>query len=100
MRAELLFGWHDSPHYEPRIPELEDFLSAFPTITFDDAAAREYGKVRSYLKRAGMLIGPNDLIIASIALAGNFILVTHNVSEFARVPGLKLEDWQTLQTNR
>jgi tRNA(fMet)-specific endonuclease VapC len=41
-----------------------------------------------------MQIGPNDLMIASIALSHGYILVTHNTAEFARVPGLKLEDWQ------
>jgi len=94
VRAELLFGWQDSPNYATRIHELEIFLAGFPTASFDDEAAREYGKLRSYLKQAGMLIGPNDLIIASIALAGGYVLVTHNTAEFARVPGLSLEDWQ------
>ena len=42
-----------------------------------------------------MTIGANDYLIASIALAGNLILVTNNTSEFARVPGLQIEDWQT-----
>ena len=41
-----------------------------------------------------MLIGPNDLLIASIALANGLTLVTHNTREFSRIPGLKLEDWQ------
>jgi tRNA(fMet)-specific endonuclease VapC len=41
-----------------------------------------------------MTIGPNDLLIASIALANGLTVVTHNTSEFSRVPGLPLEDWQ------
>lgn len=40
------------------------------------------------------MIGANDLLIASITLANDLILVTHNVSEFSRVPGLKIEDWE------
>ena len=95
VRAELLFGWHDAVHYVSRIAELEAFLAGFPSTTFDDHAAREYGKIRSYLKKTGLMIGPNDLIIASIALANGYILATHNAAEFARVPGLTLEDWQT-----
>ena len=51
--------------------------------------------VQRFLRAAqGTLIGPNDLMIASIALASGLILVTHNTREFGRVPGLKLEDWQ------
>ena len=40
------------------------------------------------------LIGPNDLMIASIARAHGLTMVTHNTNEFSRVPGLKLDDWQ------
>jgi tRNA(fMet)-specific endonuclease VapC len=65
----------------------------FLTIPFDDAAAEEYGKLRAYLS-AGDVIGPNDLMIAAIALAHSVTLVTHNTSEFSRAPGLMLEDWQ------
>lgn len=46
------------------------------------------------LDAAGTPIGPNDLLIASIALAKSLTLVTHNTNEFSRVPRLKLEDWQ------
>ena len=63
-------------------------------MPFDDRAADEYGRIRAHLAGLGMLIGPNDLLIASIALANGLILVTHNTAEFSRVPGLKLEDWQ------
>jgi tRNA(fMet)-specific endonuclease VapC len=57
-------------------------------MPFDDAAAEQYGNVRSLLKREGRLIGANDLLIASIALATGSTLVTRNVDEFSRVPGL------------
>jgi tRNA(fMet)-specific endonuclease VapC len=63
-------------------------------VLFDRPAAEEYGKLREHLSARGLLIGPNDLLIAAIALANNLILVTHNTTEFSRVPGLKLEDWQ------
>ena len=62
---------------------------------FDRDAARIYGSLRADLERAGTMIGPNDLMIASIALAHGLTLVTHNAAEFARVPGLKVEDWET-----
>ena len=66
----------------------------FPTLPFDEQAAEECGKVRAHLAGLGQLIGPNDLMIAAIALANGLTVVTHNTAEFSRVPGLLLEDWQ------
>ena len=94
VRAEFLFGWRASPHFSRRIAELQGFLSGYPTLPFDDAAAEEYGKLRAYLRQRGTMIGPNDLLIASIALANDLVLVTHNVAEFEQVPNLRHEDWQ------
>ncbi|CAN5396848.1 type II toxin-antitoxin system VapC family toxin [soil metagenome] len=94
VRAELWFGWQNSPHHVSRLNDLRRFLAGFPTLPFDDAAAEEYGKLRAYLSRVGLPIGPNDLMIASIALANDLVLVTHNTGEFSRVPGLRIEDWQ------
>jgi tRNA(fMet)-specific endonuclease VapC len=50
--------------------------------------------LRADLAQHGTLIGPNDLMIAAIALANDLILVTHNTVEFSRIKALKLEDWQ------
>ncbi len=66
----------------------------FASLPFDDRSAEEYGKVRAHLAALGTPIGPNDLMIAAIALANQMKLVTHNTAEFSRVPGLALEDWQ------
>ena len=60
---------------------------------FDSRCAREYVSIRSYLEKEGKKIGPNNLMIASIARAHNAVLVTHNMREFKRVPGIELEDW-------
>lgn len=64
------------------------------SLPFDDLAAEECGQIRDHLATIGQPIGPNDIMIAAIALANGLTLVTHNTSEFSRVPGLKLEDWQ------
>lgn len=66
----------------------------FVSLPFDELAAEEYGKVRAHLATVGTPIGPNDLMIAAIALVNRMTLVTHNTAEFSRVPGLSLDDWQ------
>ena len=92
--AELLYGAHRSAHKAQTLSQVQGFCRKLQSIPFDDQAAEEYGSLRAHLAGLGMLIGPNDLLIASIALANSLTLVTHNMSEFSRVPGLKLEDWQ------
>lgn len=74
--------------------ELEEFLTRHAIVPFGEAEFRVYARIRAYLETNGMKIGPNDLIVAATALAAGATLVTHNVREFARVPGLSLVDWQ------
>ena len=92
--AELLYGAHRSARKQQTLTQVQVFCRQFQSLPFDDRAADEYGRIRADLAGLGMLIGPNDLLIASIALANGLTLVTHNSGEFSRVPGLKLEDWQ------
>jgi tRNA(fMet)-specific endonuclease VapC len=66
---------------------------ARPALPFDHAAAVEYGRIRDDLTRRGLVIGSNDMLIAANARAHCLILVTNNVREFGRVPGLVVEDW-------
>ena len=94
--AELVYGAiHSGPaHQASNLALLGKLRQQFVSLPFDDRAAEEYGKVRAHLAALGTLIGPNDLMIAAIALANNMVLVTNNTAEFSRVPGLTLEDWQ------
>lgn len=94
--AELYYGaMHSGPlHQMANFALLAKLRQQFVSLPFDDRAAEGYGKVRAYLATVGTPIGPNDLMIAAIALAHGMTLVTHNTVEFSRVPGLKLEDWQ------
>ncbi len=94
--GELIFGAiRSGPGKESANRALiAGLLAQFATVPFDAAAAEEYGQLRAHLTAAGQLIGPNDMMIAAIALANGMSLVTHNTSEFSRVPGLVLEDWQ------
>ncbi len=91
--AELLYGAYRSAHQHQTLSQVQVFCRPFQSLPFDDRAADEYGRIRAHLAGLGTLIGPNDLLIASIALANGLILVTHNTSEFSRVPGLMMEDW-------
>lgn len=93
VKAELLFGAHRSARREANLKLLAVLFEQFPSLPFDDAAAEVYGRLRANLTSRGMLIGPNDLMIAAIALAHGLTLVTHNTREFSRVTGLRLVDW-------
>jgi tRNA(fMet)-specific endonuclease VapC len=94
--AELLYGAHHSASNKQsaNLALIARLQQRFASLPFDDSAAAEYGRIRAHLATRGTLIGPNDLMIASIALASGLILVTHNTREFGRVPGLKTDDWQ------
>ena len=61
--------------------------------SFDKIAADRYGTIRASLENQGTPISERDLQIASIAMANDLVVVTHNVKEFERVSGLIFEDW-------
>jgi tRNA(fMet)-specific endonuclease VapC len=92
--AELLYGAQRSAQPLKTLAEVRAFCQPFVSLAFDDRAAEEYGVIRAQLARLGTPVGPNDLMIAAIAIANSLTLVTHNTGEFSRVPGLALEDWQ------
>jgi tRNA(fMet)-specific endonuclease VapC len=94
VKTELIFGAHKSARTRDNLEKLRTFFEPFPSLPFDDGAAAVAGEVRATLEQAGTPVGPNDLLIASIALANGLTLVTHNTAEFSLVPGLALEDWE------
>ena len=94
VKAELVYGAYASTRVAENLRLLQRFFEPFSSLPFDDDGADHYGRIRDQLQRAGTPIGPNDLLIASIAVASNCILVTHNTREFGRVVGLQLEDWE------
>jgi tRNA(fMet)-specific endonuclease VapC len=69
---------------EENLDGIDKLPEPFESVPFDDRAA---------LESAGMPVGANDLLIASIALAGDFVLVTREMREFRRVAGLRPEEW-------
>jgi tRNA(fMet)-specific endonuclease VapC len=94
VKAELFYGVQKSAKPKENFEKVHKFLDRFVSLSFDDKASEKYGEIRSDLEKAGTPIGPNDLFIASIALAHNVILATHNTREFKRVKGLMIEDWE------
>ena len=87
--AELAYGACKSRNSARSLAALAVLTAQLPTIDFDLAAAHHYGHIRAVLRREGTPIGPNDFLIAATALALRATLVTRNVREFARVPGLQ-----------
>ena len=96
VRAELILGVHKSRNPAESLQRVEKFLRVFPSLPFDDAAADRAGELIAVLEQRGLRIGMNDMLIAAIALAHGLTVVTHNIGEFSRIPGLRIEDWEGL----
>ncbi|MGB3293346.1 MAG: type II toxin-antitoxin system VapC family toxin [Phormidesmis sp.] len=94
VKAELFYGAMRSRNPPRTLERQQNFLSRFVSLPFGDESAVLLGRIRAQLANAGTPIGPYDLQIASIALANDLTLITHNVREFQRVEGLLLEDWE------
>lgn len=92
--GELLFGALRSSDPSRNTAQVRTFAGGFPSLPFEDNSAGRYAEIRADLAAKGTPIGPNDMLIAAIALAQGLTLVTHNTNEFRRVVGLSVEDWQ------
>jgi tRNA(fMet)-specific endonuclease VapC len=93
--AELCYGAYKSPKPAANLTLVQTFAAPLISVPFDDLAADVYGRIRADLEQRGQAIGPNDTMIAAIALANGLTIVTHNTAEFSRVSGLLIEDWHT-----
>lgn len=89
---ELLYGAYKSQRVAENLARVEALQ--FEVLEFDREDARLAGQARAAMSLAGTPIGPYDVLIAGQALARDLTLVTHNVREFQRVTGLKIEDWE------
>ena len=94
VKAELLFGALRSrdPNRTRRV--VIQFLAPFQVLPFDDHATPHYADIRQCLEGRGTPLGPNDLVIAATTRSRGLTLITHNVREFGRVPGLRSLDWE------
>ncbi|MBW4540141.1 MAG: type II toxin-antitoxin system VapC family toxin [Myxacorys chilensis ATA2-1-KO14] len=92
VKAELYYGVYKSSRRSSNLELYQTFFGDFVSLPFDGRAAETYGQIRVQLESLGTPIGPNDLLIAAVAISHNLILVTHNIREFSRVGRLRYED--------
>jgi len=91
--AELIHGAEKSNDPSRNLAAVEDFCSRLVVLPYGDKAAWHYGSIRAALEKMGMTIGVNDLHIAGHARSEGLTLVSNNLREFERVPGLVLDNW-------
>jgi tRNA(fMet)-specific endonuclease VapC len=92
-RGELLYGLEILPEATTLKLAVRAFLDYMPCLEWPVSAADHYAKLRGAQKMSGNPVGYMDTLIACHALAENLILVTNNERDFARMPGLKIENW-------
>ena len=93
VKGELLLGAFKSQTREKTTEKVERFLKPFEIVDFTDKMSYDYADIRKDLEFVGTPIGANDLLIAAAVLYEKATLITHNVDEFSRINGLKIEDW-------
>ena len=94
--SELLHGVHRATRADVRAKRsafVEGILERFPLLSVDLACARAHAQIWAELRQAGAMIGPHDLWLAATCLAHGLTMVTANLREFERVPGLAVELW-------
>lgn len=91
--GELAVGAYKSSQPVANLGLIQQLARQFVCLAFDEGSADPYAQTRSHLEKICQTIGPYDLQIAAIALQHGLTLVTHNLTEFSRVPGLAVEDW-------
>jgi tRNA(fMet)-specific endonuclease VapC len=91
--SELFHGAEKSAKVAQNLAVVEEFASLLEVLPYTAKASQHYGAIRSALERVGRPIGVNDLHIAAHARSEGLTLVTNNLGEFERVPGLLTENW-------
>jgi tRNA(fMet)-specific endonuclease VapC len=92
---ELIYGAEKSAAPERNLSVIEGFAARLEVLNYDSHAAAHSGQLRAELARAGTPVGPYDQMIAGHARSLGLVLVSNNLREFQRVPGLRVEDWLT-----
>ena len=91
--SELLHGAEKCAKVAQNLAVVEEFASLLEVLPYTVKASQNYGAIRSALEKVGRTIGVNDMHIAAHARSEGLTLVTNNLGEFERVPGLLTENW-------
>jgi tRNA(fMet)-specific endonuclease VapC len=91
--GELFYGAEKSARRSENLAAIENFVARLDVLSFGERAAAHYGQVRAELERAGTPCGPHDMQIGGHARSEGLIVVTNNMREFVRMPGLRVENW-------
>jgi tRNA(fMet)-specific endonuclease VapC len=91
--GELHYGAEKSARRVQNLTAIEHFVARLDVLPFGTKAAAHYGQVRAELERAGTPCGPHDMQIGGHARSEGLIVVTNNMREFGRMPGIRAESW-------
>ena len=91
--GELCYGAEKSARRVENLTAIVHFTARLEVLPFGDKAAAHYGQLRAELERMGTPCGPHDTQIGGHARSEGLILVTNNMREFARMPGVRVENW-------
>lgn len=91
--GELRFGAEKSQHKEKALKVIDELTSMIQVVELSENVAEHYAQIRQDLSAKGKIIGSNDLWLAAHARANDWVMVTNNEKEFARVDGLRVENW-------
>src|ERR1700693_6184636 len=91
--AELHYGAEKSMRRLENLQEIEQFSARIEVLSFSAKAAAHFGQIRAEVERQGKPAGPLDFLIAAHARAEGLIVVTNNIREFERSPGVRVENW-------
>ena len=89
----LHYGAEKSARRVENLVAIEHFVARLEVLPFGSKAAAHYGQVRAELEQAGTPCGPHDMQIGGHARSEGLIVVTNNMREFTRMPGVRMENW-------
>jgi tRNA(fMet)-specific endonuclease VapC len=91
--GELYYGAEKSARQVEDLQAVEQFAARLEVLSFSPKAAAHYGQIRAEIERHGNLVGSHDMLIGAHARSEGLIVVTNNLREFRRLPGLRVENW-------